>query len=78
MRYYKKIVAFRREYLKLNYFQTDQNLTDLFGWNTSWCIANDIPEDLHATFFELARTYSEKEWMERFLYEELRKNGKKY
>ena len=73
MRYYKMIVSFRREYLKLNYFQTDKNLAYSYNWNIDWCIANDIPQDLHATFFELARAYSEKEWMEKFLYQQLKR-----
>lgn len=50
MRYYKMIVSFRREYLKLNYFQTDKNLAYLYNWNIDWCIANDIPQDLYTTF----------------------------
>lgn len=72
MKYYKKIVAFRIAYRKLNYVKTKMTLSDLKEWTNEWCASNDVPSDLYNEFFHLADSFADYEIYERIICRRLR------
>ncbi len=73
MKYYKKIIAFRIAYRKLNYVQTKMTLSKLKEWTNEWCAAYGVPFDLYNEFFHLAHSFADCEIYESIICRRLRK-----
>lgn len=73
MKYYKKIIEFRRAYRKLHYENGKTKLWKLREWCKKWCEDNGIDKADSFLYMDLVEAYADKDIMEKFLYTWLKK-----
>ena len=73
MKTYKIITEFRRDFLALDYLNSNMRVYDLEKWANAWCEKKGLPAYLQYDFFELAYACAEKLFHERELYNALKK-----